>query len=104
MAVAPVAIEMGPRNRRRLSTGAIIVAVAASVATLLMLLFNRSPPHSNPARSTRTDHVLAAEAIGHLTFGMTQQQVQRLTGRPTSSQGNCWLFQPSKTGLVGSIS
>lgn len=35
---------------------------------------------------------------------MTQQQVRRRTGRPIRSQGNCWLFHPTKTGLVGSIS
>ena len=35
---------------------------------------------------------------------MTQPQVRDVTGRPTQSQGNCWLFHPSKTGLVGSIS
>jgi hypothetical protein len=34
---------------------------------------------------------------------MTPKQVLRRTGQPTRTQGNCWLFSPTRTGIVGSI-
>lgn len=41
---------------------------------------------------------------GHLVFGMTPKQVLHRTGHPIKTQGNCWLFSPTKAGIVGSIS
>lgn len=103
MAVAPVAVEMGPRNTRRLITGATIVAVVGSVLAAMLLLLGRPNGHG-AASSARTTRAVPAAPGARLIFGMTQQQVRRSTGAPASTQGNCWLFHPSKTGVVGSIS
>jgi hypothetical protein len=98
MAVADVAVSIGPRNQRRLARGAIVIGVAAAVVAAVLV--TRSP-HSQSALSGRSAES-TVPANGHLVFGMTPQQVRRLTGRPTIKQGSCWIFQ-AKAGMVGSV-
>ena len=92
MAVADVAVAMRARDKRRLTMGAAI-GVAAIVAVGLV---NRSP---GPVPSTRSTQI---GSTGHLSFGLTAQQVLRVTGRPAAIQGRCWLFHP-KAATVGSV-
>lgn len=99
--VAPVAVQMGPRNTRRLTAGAIAVGVAGAIAALLLLLFDRTPVHPSATSATRPAEQASS---ARLVFGMTEQQVRRLTGRPARTQGSCWLFHPTNMGMVGSIS
>lgn len=90
---------MGPRNQRRL------VAVAAVViGAVAFVLLSRSPNHPGTALLPRPAQPSVPAATGTLSFGMTPQQVRSLTGKPTKAQGACWLFKPSSTGMVGSIS
>jgi hypothetical protein len=97
MAVAPVAVELGPRNKRRLMTGTVMLG--ASVAALLMTRPAGRPGSSSAAHSGRP-----AASSARLVFGMTPQRVRHITGEPVRTHGGCWFFQPTKTGTVGSIS
>jgi hypothetical protein len=101
MAVADLGVAMGPRNTRRLVSGAVVFGTAVAVIAGLQLVL--SPRHSTqlPTRST-VPRVSAPTT--HLIYGMTRAQVHRLTGDPTQTQGDCWLFHPTRTGMVGSIS
>ena len=72
--------------------------------TIAVVLLTRSHNGSSVAFSTRSAQVLPQRVHGRLIFGMTPQQVLRRTGHPTKTRGNCWLFSPTKTGVVGSIS
>jgi hypothetical protein len=98
MAVAPVAVEMGPRNRRRLTTGGAIVGLLAALAGVLLI---HSPSHSTPAVSTRPTQV--NPAAPSFPYGMTQRQVQGIVGRPTTIHDSCWDFTV-KAGRIGSVS
>jgi hypothetical protein len=99
MAVADVAVSLGPRNQRRLAKSAIVIGVIAAVVATVLL--TRSP-QSQPPLSGRSAGGTAA-ANGRLVFGMTPPQVRRLTGRPKITQGSCWIYQ-AKAGMVGSVS
>ena len=100
MAVAPVAVEIGPRNKRRLMTGTVVLTVlGASVAGLLVTRPPGHPGSTSPARSGQS-----ASPSARLVFGMSPQQVRHITGEPVRTQGGCWFFQPTKTGMVRSIS
>lgn len=99
MAVAVgVAVEMGPRNRRRLlKVGVLALGLTALLATLLL---TRQP---SPGNSGAAGHLATASGYGpDLVFGMTRQRVERITGAPTKIQGSCLLFRP-KGGMVGAI-
>jgi hypothetical protein len=100
VAVADVAVELGPRNRRRLAAAGSTLAVIAALVAYASL--THWPGGSGAGSSARSTHAGAATA--NLVFGMTRQQVQHLTGRPTATRGSCWLFRPTATGMVGSIS
>jgi hypothetical protein len=93
-------VAMGPRNRRRLTTAGIGSAVIAAIVVAVWL--TRSPGHSGSALSGRSPEQSSASHAPKLTFGMTPQQVRRLTGNPTTTRGSCWLFRP-EAGIVGSI-
>ena len=100
MAVADIAVAMGPRNRRRFTAGAIGLAVIAAGAAGGLL--TRSPDHSGSAVSARSTRLTPPPSSAHLGFGLTARQVLRLTGAPTTTHGSCWFFRP-KAGMVGSI-
>lgn len=87
---------------RRVATGTVALALIATAAGVVLL--TRSHNDSGVALSTRPTQVSPAKAHGHLIYGMTAHQVLRRTGQPTKTQGSCWLFSPTKTGTVGSIS
>jgi hypothetical protein len=100
MAVVPVAVEMGPRHRRRLTAGAITVAIVGSTVASLFLLFDRSPEQPGFSSARPAAHASTARLI----FGMSEQQVRHYTGEPATVHASCWVFHPSKTGMVGSVS
>jgi hypothetical protein len=101
MALAPVAVEMGPRNRRRLTAGTVSVALIGATVASLLLLFDRSPGHPEfSSVRPATTHAPTARLI----FGMTEKQVRHRTGEPAAIQASCWVFHPNKTGMVGSVS
>jgi hypothetical protein len=88
------------RRDKGIATATVVFGVIA-VAVAFMLL-TRSHNDSGVTLSTRPAQV-SPRVHGHLVFGMTPQQVLRRTGHPTKTLGNCWLFSPTKTGIVGSI-
>lgn len=91
-------VEMvGPRNTRRLAiTGAALLAAGAVIIGLQQL--GGLSGHGSSAGSEA-----ATAANGPtLIYGMTKQQVQQITGAPTKTVGNCWLFKP-RNGMVGKI-
>jgi hypothetical protein len=100
VAAADVAVEMGPRNRRRLTTGGIVGGVVVAVAAAVLLTQSPDNAGVSPGRSGQPSTVAASQP--EVVFGMTKQQVQRITGAPTSKEGSCWFFQP-KGGMVGPI-
>ena len=99
MAVAGVSVAMRRRTTRRLAQATFAAGVTGAIVAAVLL--TRSLDHSGlPVRPQPS----ASASKAHLVFGMTPQQVQHLTGRPTATTGSCWLFRPTTTGRVGSIS
>jgi hypothetical protein len=100
-AVADLGVTMGPRNRRRLTKGAIaLVVIAAAAATVLL---THAPSHSGPAVSSTADRAVPSTQKAHLlSYGMTKQEVRRLAGPPTSTRGNCWLYHAKPVGMIQS--
>lgn len=97
MAVADLGVAMGPRNRRRLTTGGIALAVtlAAVVASLFLI---RSASHAGPSASSTSGHVHSVGGVTaiHLYSGMSKAQVLRSAGRPAARQGSCWLYHTNQ--------
>ena len=108
---------MGPRNRRRLAAGAVVVAMLGAIlAAALLTRLSSSPDKSSVTRSTTTATAYPhphpeAKAGTYPIYGMTPKQVERFTGKPTKIQGGCWLFRPTAetrngkpTRMVGTMS
>jgi hypothetical protein len=101
MAVADVGVAIGPRNRRRLTTGGVTLGVVAALASAGLFL-SRSPNHrAGSAASTRSAQI--DPAAPSFPYGMTDQQVRSIVGRPTTTHGSCWDYSV-KTGRIGSVS
>jgi hypothetical protein len=100
--VEAVVVAAWKRRDTGVATGAILLAVFGAVAALV--LPTRSNRDAGATLQTRSAEVSPTQVHGHLVFGMTRHQVLRRTGHPIKTQGNCWLFVPTKTGIVGSIS
>lgn len=92
----------GPRKRRWLTTGVIAFGVIG--ATVAAVRLTRSPHAPTPGISIRPAQPTRSLSKARLVFGMLPPQVERLTGRPAARRANCWLFHPTTTGMVGSIS
>lgn len=110
-----IAVEMGPRNRRRLIRAAVGLAVVGAFAAGVLLTHspNGPGPASPAAGSNKTGSASSASpqsvdpaqemAITRsLVYGMTKQQVLRAVGRPTKilrdPEGfTCWQYNVNKT-------
>ncbi|HZP73418.1 MAG TPA: hypothetical protein VFA97_08590 [Gaiellaceae bacterium] len=103
VAITDVAVEMGPRNRRRLTVG-VIGLVAVAVLAVGLVRLTRSA--SNPGAGSTAHAGRSAANTSNLTFGMSIKQVERLAGRPvkteTTAQGRCLFYRP-KGSMVGSL-
>jgi len=102
VAITDVAVAMGPRNRRRLTGGAISLAVIAALV-FGGSLFNRSA--GNPG-SSATHAGRSAANTKNIIFGMSPTQVEQVVGRPkkvqSTAQGPCWLYRP-RDSMVGAL-
>ncbi|HZQ81079.1 MAG TPA: hypothetical protein VFB25_03770 [Gaiellaceae bacterium] len=98
MAVADVAVEMGPRNRRRAITAAIVVAAVAIVFWGGRSALVASKNHSNSGPVASRHLTLIPD---NLTYGMTKQQMARRLGRPEKIAGNCWQYHEGVKDFVG---
>jgi hypothetical protein len=95
MAVADVAVAMGPRNQRRVVSGSIALALVAGVAALGHQFLPSSHPGSSsfaglarvPAPMFVTDRIV---------YGMTKAEVLRRIGPPTQSVGPCWQYDENE--------
>jgi hypothetical protein len=101
----------GPRNRRRLAIGVLVVTVIGVISVGAWLTRSGSSPTlSQSTTSTDSPHPLF-KAGTYPTYGMTRKQVERITGPPTRVQGSCWVFRPTAemqhglpTRSIGSMS
>jgi hypothetical protein len=102
MAVAPVAVEMGPRNQRRLTASAITLAAVLVIVTSGLWFFGGLPfTHSaNHADSTVTPRHLTL-VTDSLVYGMSRQQVAHKIGQPEKVAGGCWQYPENKMDFVG---
>lgn len=100
MAVANVAVEMGPRNRRRVIKGSIWLGVIAAIVAAVVLL-TRPANQSGPGLSAGATQGIGKggvpstpihDKIFSLSFGITKKQVLRRLGPPTKIVGNCWQY------------
>ncbi|HZP73417.1 MAG TPA: hypothetical protein VFA97_08585 [Gaiellaceae bacterium] len=96
-AVADIAVQLGPRNRRRLTAGGIGL-VAITILVLAVALLTRPASHSGSASPVggqighKGDWRFLAHS-GQLAFGMTTHQVRTLVGPPSKTHGSCWEYQ-----------
>lgn len=98
-----VAVEMGPRNKRRLTTVTIVTGAAAAIA-LFGLWFSHGLPFANG-----TDHAKSSATVTRhlvlipdsLVYGMTKQQVLHKIGKPEKVAGNCWQYHEGVQNFVG---
>jgi hypothetical protein len=93
MAVADVALALGPRNRRRLTRSAVtVVGIAAVVAVVLV---THPANHSGTSSSAGSARVSgrASSVTDKLVFGMTKGQVLGRVGEPTTRVGACWQYR-----------
>jgi hypothetical protein len=97
MAVAPVAVKMGPRNRRRLSGGVIGLGVFTAIVAAAFLLL-RPPNHTGSASSTGSPQVAAAPTFvtDKIVYGMTKAQVLQRIGHATKTVGACWQYDENE--------
>jgi len=95
--VADVAVEMGPRNERRLITGGIALAVIAALVLGAMRL-TRSTSTPGAGLSARSAHSSPLT----LVFGATPKHILHVAGRPTTIEGRCWIYRP-KAGMEGGL-
>jgi hypothetical protein len=94
--IVRVVTTLGPRARRRLIGVAACVAVIGGIT---VALFSTHPSH-RPSEAASARFIYANR---DLRFGMNRSQVRRISGPPTATKGDCWLFRP-RGGMVGSIS
>jgi hypothetical protein len=97
--------------------GAIVVAAIGAVVAAVVVTRSTSSAGTRPAaRSVGTSTAFPAphletKAGTYPVYGMTPEQVERLTGKPTKVRGSCWLFRPTAgtengkpTRMVGTMS
>lgn len=88
--------RMGPRNRRRLTTGGVAVGSVAAVSVSLLwffggLPFAHSSNHSESSQPTERVITLIPQRPG-LPYGMTKQQMLHRLGKPEKIAGQCWQY------------
>jgi hypothetical protein len=101
-------LDLGPRNRRRLTGAAVGVGLIAAIAVGVVLLAGSgsSGRHKSGASGSRRLHYVPFTVhytpggdarynarSKRLIFGLTKQQVRRLVGPPAKVVGNCWQYQ-----------
>lgn len=101
-------LDVGPRNRRRLTGLAVGVGLIAAIAVGAVLLAGSrsSGRHKSGVSGSSSLHYVpysihytpGADArynahSNRVVFGLTKQQVRRLVGPPTKIVGNCWQYQ-----------
>jgi hypothetical protein len=98
-----VALTVGPRNRQRLRTGGIAVAVVAAGAFAVLAISHRSSGGSGPVvTGDQRRSTPSSSRATHLVYGMTPREVQHFAGRPQKVRGGCWYYEPvhGKVGLL----
>ena len=107
VAVAPVAVEMGPRSRRRITTGAVTLIATVAVVTLGLWFFGGLPFGDS------ANHSRSSEPIGrvitlipqqpNMAYGMTKQQMVQRLGHPVKIDGQCWEYPENVKNFVGGL-
>lgn len=88
-----VAVEMGPRNRRRLTRSAIAFGIVA-VITLFGIWLSGGLTflgRAQPALPKEGVIVLIPQRPG-MSYGMTPQQLLQRLGKPDKIAGKCWQY------------
>lgn len=119
MAVADVAVEMGPRNRRRVLRAAVVLAAIAALVVwgggggfLTGSGHHLGPSSSGSSGSSIGGGTVYAGTLFPLTqklaYGMNARQVLRIDGHPTKivrdqTGQTCWQYAVNQTynGLRG---
>jgi hypothetical protein len=93
MAVADLGVAMGPRNRRRLTTGGIgLGLIAAAVVAVAFLIRSSTHTVSSASRHGRS----TASNAPDIYSGMSKGQLLRAAGEPAARQGTCWLYDADR--------
>jgi hypothetical protein len=101
MAVAPITVEMGPRNKRRVTTSAITITTVFVIVASVLWFFGGLPfTHNSQTGSTVQPRHLTL-LTDKLVYGMSRQQVQGRIGAPTKVAGGCWEYPENKMNFVG---
>jgi hypothetical protein len=108
-------LAIGPRNRRRLTIAAA-VGLAVTGAVVAAVLLTRSTTHSGREAGPATQHTRPSVdprwkcvygqshaggcvlMFGGVVYGMSPQQVEHRLGKPTTKQGDCWVYSQLVAG------
>ena len=99
MAVADVAVQMGPRNTRRVVTAGIVLGLICLIVLVIIHLPKHSGSSSPKSAAQMRFHNSPAAArikanTWNLIAGMTRQQVRHLVGAPATVDGSYWTYPP----------
>lgn len=105
MAVVPASVEMGPRNRRRLTTSAITVATIVAITCSALWFFGGLPfvnstDYSRSSAPVERVIVLIPQRPG-MAFGMTKQQMIHRLGQPQKIAGQCLQYPENINDFAG---
>lgn len=84
---------MGPRNRRRLTTGGIVVGVAAVAVAGLLVFFGRVSQHSRNGHAV--GEVYGTFGSFGIASGSTAKEVLAKLGPPDEKRSGCWIYRVS---------
>ena len=91
-----VAVAIGARNKRRLTTGGIALSASVVVSGLALWFFGGLPfvhgsNHSESSTPVARVITLIPQRPG-FPYGMTKQQMLRRLGKPEKIAGQCWQY------------
>jgi hypothetical protein len=95
IAVADVAVAMGPRNQRRVATSGLalgVIVVVAGAALLLRPSSNPGPAATNASTQAHTPTFVTEQIV----YGMSKAVVLRRIGKPTKIVGACWQYDENE--------
>ena len=100
-----IAVAIGARNKRRLTTGGVALSALVVIFGLALWFFGGLPfvhgsNHSESSTPVERVITLIPQRPG-LPYGMTKQQILHRLGKPEKIAGQCWQYPEHIKNFVG---